>query len=107
MQMTALRTAPTVLIRAARGSDGSDLVRLAALDSSKVPAGDVLVAETDGRVIAAIDSQSGAAIADPFQPTADVVALLELRAQRLNGRSGRRSLGARLGLRPAPRARAA
>jgi hypothetical protein len=106
MQMTALRTAPTVLIRAARGSDGSDLDRLAALDSAHVPAGDLLVAETDGRLIAAIDPDSGAVIADPFRPTADVVALLELRAQRLSG-AGRRTLSERLGLRPAPRARAA
>jgi hypothetical protein len=106
MQMTAFRTAPTVLIRAARGSDGSDLVRLAALDSAHVPAGDLLVAETDGRLIAALDPDSGVAIADPFRPTADVVALLELRAQRLNG-AGRRGLAERLGLRPAPRARAA
>ena len=104
--MTALRTAPTVLIRAARGSDGSDLDRLAALDSAHVPVGDLLVAETDGRVIAALDPDSGAVIADPFRPTADVVELLELRAQRLNG-AGRRSLAERLGLRPAPRARAA
>jgi hypothetical protein len=105
MTMT-LHSAPTVLIRAARGSDGVALHRLAELDSADVPAGELLVAESDGTVIAALDADSGVAIADPFRPTSDVVALLELRAKRLRG-GGRRTLGERLGLRPAPRARAA
>jgi hypothetical protein len=104
--MTPLTTAPGVLIRAARGSDGSALDRLAALDSAHVPAGELLVAEADGSVVAALSPDTGAAIADPFRPTADVVALLELRANGLRG-SGRRGLAERLGLRPVPRARAA
>jgi len=104
--MTPLRTAPTVLIRAARGSDGVALDRLAALDSAHVPAGDLLVAEADGSLVAALSPQSGAAIADPFRRTSDVVALLELRGRRL-GSARRRGLAERLGLRPAPRARAA
>jgi hypothetical protein len=106
MTMTVSTTASNVLIRAARGSDGTALHRLAALDSASVPAGELLVAETDGALVAAIDPATGAAIADPFRPTSDVVALLELRAGRLNG-AGRRGLAERLGLRPAPRARAA
>jgi hypothetical protein len=106
MTVTLLSTAPNVLIRAARGSDGSALVRLAALDSAHAPSGDVLVAESDGDLIAALDLDTGAAIADPFRHTSDVVELLQLRAARLNG-AGRRSLAERLGLRPAPRARAA
>jgi hypothetical protein len=106
MSVTPLHTAPTVLIRAARGSDGEALHRLAKLDSAQVPAGELLVAEADGRLIAAYDIDGGAAIADPFRPTSDVVELLALRAKRLNG-AGRRGLAARLGLRPAPRARAA
>ena len=80
MPATATITAPSVLIRAARGSDGSALERLAALDSATVPAGSLLVAEADGRVVAAIASSTGKAIADPFLPTADVLALLRLRA---------------------------
>ena len=76
--MTLLTTAPSVLIRAARGSDGPALERLAALDSATVPAGRLLVAEADGELIAALGS--GGSIADPFRHTADVVELLELRA---------------------------
>ena len=106
MPVSPLRTAPTVLIRAARGSDGVALHRLAALDSAHVPSGDLLVAETDGALVAAHSPASGVSIADPFRPTSDVVRLLELRAGGLSRRE-RRGLPQRLGLRPTPRARAA
>jgi hypothetical protein len=81
--MTPLSTAPTVLIRAARGSDGDALGRLAALDSSHVPAGELLVAETDGALVAAHAPATGATIADPFRRTAELVELLELRGSLL------------------------
>ena len=77
--MTAFSAAPSVLIRAARGSDGEALVRLADLDSARVPAGDLIVAETEGSLIAAHSPAARASIADPFRPTADVVHLLEMR----------------------------
>jgi hypothetical protein len=79
----SLAVAPTVVIRAARGSDGDSLRRLAALDSARVPAGDVLVAEAEGAVVAAHSPTSGATIADPFRRTAEVVQLLELRGAML------------------------
>jgi hypothetical protein len=79
----ALHTAPTVLIRAARGSDGHVLRRLAELDSARVPAGDVLIAEAEGAVVAAHSPATGATIADPFRRTAAVVELLELRGAML------------------------
>src|SRR3954454_15345401 len=82
--MSALSNlAPTVVIRAARGSDGPALRHLAALDSREVPAGEVLLAETDDAVVAAVSVETGAHIADPFRHTADVVDLLEFRARRL------------------------
>ena len=105
--MPATTTHPSVLIRTARGSDGEALERLAALDSAEVPAGSLLVAEADGRVVAAIASSTGEAIADPFLPTADVIALLELRAAGARARHGRRGRSRRLALRAAPRARIA
>ena len=101
--MTPLTTAPSVLIRAARGSDGTALRDLAALDSATLPAGRLLIAETDGDLVAALDADSGAHIADPFRPTADVVALLKLRADGKDV-ARRRGLAERLGLRLAPRA---
>jgi hypothetical protein len=103
--MTPLTTAPSVLIRAARGSDGAALERLAALDSSSLPAGELLVAEADGEVLAALEPATGRHIANPFRRTADIVALLRLRASRAD--TARRGLGGRFGLRLAPHARAA
>jgi hypothetical protein len=100
MPATSATTAPSVLIRAARGSDGTELERIAQLDSTHVPAGSLLVAEADGRLVAAIASSTGEAIADPFLPTADVVALLQLRAGGASASRGRRTLADRLGLRP-------
>jgi hypothetical protein len=91
LEMT-LHTAPSVLIRAARGSDGPALARLAELDSSVVPTGELLVAETDGELIAALGD--GGSIADPFRRTAGVVELLRLRAEgaRHGGRRRSRAL---------------
>ena len=58
--------------------------RLAALDSASPPRGPALVAESPhARMIAALSLGSGRAIADPFEPTAEIVALLELRAAQL------------------------
>jgi hypothetical protein len=94
-----ITTAPSVLIRAARGSDGPALARLAALDSASLPSGDLLVAEADGELVAARSVETGAVLADPFHPTADVVALLTLRARSVEPRAERRTLTERLGLR--------
>ena len=99
--MPATTTAPSVLIRAARGSDGTELERIAQLDSTHVPAGSLLVAEADGRLVAAIASSTGEAIADPFLPTADVVELLQLRAAGGRAPKARRTLAGRIGLRAA------
>jgi hypothetical protein len=54
--------------------------RLAALDSKPVPIGGVLVAERRGELVAALPLDGGEALADPFKPTAEVVALLKRRA---------------------------
>ncbi len=71
---------PTVVIRAARGSDGDALENLARLDSQRPLAGEVLVAEQDGRLVAATGGER--VIADPFRPTEDLIALLQLRSGR-------------------------
>jgi hypothetical protein len=76
-------TAGTVIIRPAIGSDGAAISRLAALDSARVPSGELLVAESDGALVAAHAPGSGATIADPFRHTAEVVDLLHLRGTLL------------------------
>jgi hypothetical protein len=94
--MPSVALAPSVLIRAARGSDGSAIARVAALDSAAVPAGELIVAEADGALVAARSLDTGAVVADPFRPTADVVALLDLRARALRAGT-RRTRGLRGG----------
>jgi hypothetical protein len=72
-----------VVIRRATPADVDALHRLAALDSARPLAGAVLVAESEGAVAAAYSLDEQRAIADPFRPSADLVALLEARAARL------------------------
>lgn len=74
-----------IVIRSAVPADSDALARLAALDSRRPPHGDALVAEADAELVAAVGVEDGRTIADPFRPTADAVALLELRARQLLG----------------------
>jgi hypothetical protein len=84
-----------ILIRLATDADGPAIARLAALDSSPVPAGELLVAEVDGQLRAALRISDRAFIADPFRHTAGLVALLDERAEHL---AGPRGIRARLAL---------
>jgi hypothetical protein len=77
-----------ITIRSARPTDVDAIRRLAALDSRRVPGGDVLVGEVAGRIVAAHGATG--TVADPFLPTADVVALLRVRAGRAERAAGRR-----------------
>lgn len=79
-----------ISIRHAVAADQSELARLAALDSTKPPRGPALVAEADARMLAALPLGSGRPIADPFEPTAEVVALLQLRAKQMRESGGER-----------------
>ena len=85
-------TENTLTIRPADLADLAALDRLAALDTASAPTGDVLVAEVGGELWAAVEVDSGAAIADPFRPSADLVELLRLHA-RGERRPARRALG--------------
>lgn len=73
-----------LLIREATEHDRAALVRLAQRDTKRVPAGWMLVAETGGELRAAVEIESGHAIADPFRHTADLVGLLRARAKQLS-----------------------
>src|SRR3954452_17885581 len=70
-----------VVVRPSRPHDNVVLALLAALDGARRPAGDLLLAEVDGEVLAAVPVDGGRAIADPFRPTADLVAQLRARTQ--------------------------
>jgi hypothetical protein len=84
-----LRDAPSrplfgsIEVRLATANDGEALERLAALDSADPPRGSTLVGELLQRPVAALSLSDGRVIADPFVETADVVALLRLRARQL------------------------
>lgn len=77
-------------IRQARHDDAAAVLRLAALDSSDVPRGDVLLAEVGDELWAALSLEDGHAIADPLRPSADAVLILGQRARQLH-RAERRS----------------
>ena len=69
-----------VTIRRARPEDATALLQLAALDEAEPLHGDVLVAEVDGELWAALALAHARTISDPFRPAGHVRALLELRA---------------------------
>jgi hypothetical protein len=75
-------------IRPAAPGDHEALRRLAALDSQSEISGDVLLAEIEGRIAAAISLATGRVIADPFLHTAGFVdALRTTRANHLRRRT--------------------
>jgi hypothetical protein len=82
-----------VTLRLATADDAGRVRTLAQLDSAPVPSGPLLIAEIDGRLLAALPLDGSAPIADPFHRSAGVLQLLRLRAEQLDGRS-RSSRGA-------------
>lgn len=65
-----------VTIRPARPEDAPELWRLAALDSSSLPATPLLVAEIDAELRVAVSMSDLRAIADPFSATAHIVEMV-------------------------------
>jgi hypothetical protein len=66
------------------------VLRVAALDSARVPRSPLLVAEVDGEIRAALSLEDGSSVADPFHASLDLVDLLRTRADAAE-RSPRRS----------------
>jgi hypothetical protein len=83
--------ANTYVIRHVVGAE-----RLAELDSQRPLTGPALVGEIDGRPAAAISLTDGRVVADPFQPTANLVALLRMRARGLRAQERTPALRDRL-----------
>jgi len=86
-------TIAQVTVREANGHDGGALETLARLDSARVPAGTILIAEVQGHPRAAISTLNGAVIADPFHRTAELVQMLRTRAGLREPSQGIRMLG--------------
>ena len=67
-----------IVIRSARSADDQDIAVLGVIDGGRhMPEGNVMVAEVDGRIRAAVGS-NGASISDPFWPSADLVSMLRV-----------------------------
>jgi hypothetical protein len=78
-----ITTTNTLTLRHAVPADADAIDRLAQLDSRRAPRGVVLVAEVGGEIWAAISLDDAHSVADPFRPTAELVALLVERARQL------------------------
>ena len=75
--------APALTLRLAVPADAERLDRLAQLDSRRAPRGTVLVAEVRGELWAAVSLDDGHAVADPFRPSGELVALMLERGRQL------------------------
>ena len=83
MSATTSNITDNVTIRWATPTDLPALERVAALDSKRLPAGPMLIASVDGQIWAALSTIDGAAIADPFERSGDLLGLLRTRADQL------------------------
>jgi hypothetical protein len=90
------RESRALTIRPATWVDEERLELLAELDEDEVPPAPVLLGFVGDELWAAVSLQTGAVIADPFRPSADVVTLLARRGRQLTGDSQpRRRFGLR------------
>jgi hypothetical protein len=79
-----LPTTPTdFTLRLAVPADAEAVDRLAQLDSRRAPRGTVLLADVGGELWAAISVDDGHAVADPFRPTGELVAMLLERSRQV------------------------
>jgi hypothetical protein len=74
----------SITIRVAHTGDDDRLERLAGLAGTDLPAGELVVADSDGELIAAVSLVTGETVTDPFHVTSDLVALLRVRAAQLH-----------------------
>ena len=86
-----------IVIRFSTEADQQRVLELAELDGKPAPQGEALLAEADGRLVAAVGVKDGRSVADPFSLSAGALDLLKLRAEQENERTyGRGPLLGRL-----------
>jgi hypothetical protein len=90
LRNTDIAPSAALTIRHVGPADVEPLRTLAQLDSSRVPRGEILVADVGGELWAAVSVDDRETIADPFRPTREIVSLLRERARQLR-RAERRS----------------
>ncbi|HYN53052.1 MAG TPA: hypothetical protein VES62_19185 [Thermoleophilaceae bacterium] len=87
----------TINISFSTDTDRKRVAELAELDGKAGPQGETLLAEIDGRLVAAVGVLDGISVSDPFVLTNQVLELLALRAeQERERRYGRGPLLGRL-----------
>lgn len=101
--LTAIQREPAQIdIRLAGRDDGPALIRLAQLDSALAAAAelpglaarhDVLIAEHDHEVVAALSLRDGLLVSDPFHRTDGLIRLLQERRRQLAAASPKHRLG--------------
>lgn len=84
-----------VAIRLAEAADEPALLRLAELDSARPLTHPIIVAQSRGKLVAALALEDRSSVADPFEPTAGLVELLRVRADQIEAdrAAGRPRLG--------------
>lgn len=75
-------------VRLAGAGDRTTVEQLAALDSSSVPSGRLLIGMVGDTPAAVLSLVDGRVVANPFTPTRELIALLRLRARQLEVRPG-------------------
>jgi hypothetical protein len=83
LRKTQIAPSAALVIRHLEPADVEALRTLAQLDSSRVPAGETLVAQVGEELWAAISVEDFHAVADPFRPTGELVFVLTERARQL------------------------
>jgi hypothetical protein len=77
------RRAPAVTIRWAMPDDARSVEVLAELDDAPAPSGPLLLAVVGDELWVALSVSTGAAVCDPFRPSAEVATLVRERARQL------------------------
>ena len=91
-----------ITIRTATPQDDAALRRLTRVSSRRSLTGPLLIADHRSVPVAAVAIRSGAALADPLEPTADAVSALRLRRYEIVRQGGRVAPAWTLPRHPAP-----
>jgi hypothetical protein len=89
--VSGYRRSPAVTIRWAAPDDAPSVAVLAELDDAPAPSGPLLLACVGDELWVALSVSTGAAVCDPFRPSAEVAALVRERARQLSVPERRRS----------------
>jgi hypothetical protein len=87
-ERAAVPSRAPVTVRFGTPADAREIGHIADLDSSSPPQPPLLVGERGTQLVAALSLRDGDLVANPFVPTADLVAILRLRARQLRRERG-------------------